>query len=57
MGWWGFVMPKPFRDNSLGNPDNRIHLAPPSADRANFRSATPMGFSMAVFLANAPHLK
>jgi hypothetical protein len=38
-------------------PDDRIHTAPPGEDRANFRSATPPGFSMATFLANAPHLK
>jgi hypothetical protein len=53
----GFVMPAPRRDFSLGAPDNRIHTAPPSADRANFRSATPMGFARAVFDANAPHLR
>lgn len=37
-------------------PDNRIHMATPGDDRGNIRSATPMGFSRAVFLANAPHL-
>lgn len=52
----GFVMPKPFRDETLGEPDNRIHACPPGPDRANFRSATPRGFAQAVFLANAPHL-
>lgn len=53
----GFVMPSPFRDLTLGAPDDRIHKAPPGPERANFRSATPMGFAQAVFLANAPHLK
>jgi hypothetical protein len=53
----GFVMPPPLRDMSLGAPDNRIHAAPPSADRANFRSATAMGFARAVFKSNAPHLR
>jgi hypothetical protein len=48
----GFVMPAPSRDLSLGAPDDRIHKAPPSAERANFRSATPMGFARAVFAAN-----
>lgn len=48
----GFVMPPPQRDASLGAPDDRIHKAPPSAERANFRSATPMGFARAVFEAN-----
>lgn len=35
-------------------PDNRIHDCPPSDERANIRSATPEGFSRAVFLANDP---
>jgi hypothetical protein len=48
----GFVMPEKFRDETLGAPDNRIHMAPPGADRANFRSATPRGFAQAVFEAN-----
>lgn len=38
-------------------PDNRIHQAPPGEERANFRSATPEGFAIAVFRANAPHLR
>ena len=37
-------------------PDDRIHKASPGANRANFRSATPEGFSRATYLANAPHL-
>lgn len=53
----GFVMPAAFRDCSLGKPDNRIHFCPPGEERANIRSATPEGFAMAVYLANAPHLK
>jgi len=48
----GFVMPEPFKDESLGAPDNRIHFASPGPERANFRSATPMGFARAVFAAN-----
>ena len=50
----GFVMPEKSRDGSLDGikPDNRIHAAPPSDDRADFRSATPMGFARAVFRAN-----
>ncbi len=49
----GFVMPEP---NVLADskPDDRIHKAPPSDERADFRSATPMGFARAVFQANAP---
>ena len=50
----GFVMPIPQRDESLGEPDDRIHKCPPSADRANIRSATPAGFASAVFRANQP---
>ena len=46
----GFVMPptrrvKPFEGS-------RMHRIPPSADRANLRSATPRGFAQAVFEAN-----
>lgn len=47
-------MPAPQRDLTLGAPDNRIHMAPPSDERANFRSATPCGFAMAVFQVNGP---
>ena len=49
----GFVMPKVQRDKTLGKPDNRIHMAAPGPDRANFRSITPMGFARAVFASNA----
>jgi hypothetical protein len=52
----GFVMPKPCPDVTLGLPDDRIHKCPPGAERGNIRSATPAGFAIAVFLANAPHL-
>ena len=48
----GFIMPKPAKDETLGPPDNRIHFASPGPERANFRSATPMGFARAVFDAN-----
>lgn len=48
----GFVMPQPKRAAGLGKPDDRIHKAPPGPDRANIRSATPMGFARAVFEAN-----
>lgn len=48
----GFIMPEPFKDETLGAPDNRIHFASPGPERANFRSATPMGFARAVFAAN-----
>lgn len=47
----GFELPKPNVAQGLGKPDNRIHHAPPGPDRANFRSATPMGFAKAVFHA------
>ena len=32
---------------------SRFHRLPPSDDRANLRSATPMGFAQAVFEANS----
>ena len=58
MLWTGrlFNMPAPNKAD-LGPPDDRIHKAPPGAGRANFRSATPMGFARAVFAANTagPH--
>ena len=49
----GFRMPPPRQILECGEPDDRIHKAPPGPDRANFRSATPMGFARAVFQANA----
>jgi hypothetical protein len=49
----GFVMPPPSVTAGLGEPDDRIHKAPPSDERGNIRSATPMGFARAVFEANA----
>lgn len=52
----GFVMPPPRIAETLADvkPDDRIHKAPPSDDRANIRSATPLGFSRAVFQSNCP---
>lgn len=47
----GFVMPKGLVE-PISKPDDRIHRAPPSAERANFRSKTPSGFAKAVYLAN-----
>ena len=53
-GLWtgnGFVMPaKRPVDPILGS---KMHLMPPSDDRADLRSATPRGFARAVFAANA----
>jgi hypothetical protein len=50
----GFIMPEPRRAPELADTsaDDRIHKAPPSAERADFRSATPIGFARAVFAAN-----
>ena len=61
----GFVMPpvvKPgdmFAEPTWVEPTegSKMHLMPPSADRADLRSETPKGFAEAVFRANAPHLK
>lgn len=51
----GFVMP----DRKPGEPTlaGFIHKMPPSEERSNLRSVTPLGFAYAVFQANAPHLK
>jgi hypothetical protein len=47
----GFVMPdRKSIDPIMGS---KMHLLPPSDDRANLRSATPMGFARAVFAFNA----
>jgi hypothetical protein len=53
----GFVMPTKAIALGLGEPDDRIHKCPPSESRADIRSATPMGFARAVFLANGLGLK
>lgn len=49
----GFVMPPPCRVEPLEG--SKMHLMAPTAERANLRSATPMGFARAVFQANAKH--
>ena len=46
----GFVMPE--KSPVAPTLGSMIHLMPPSEDRANLRSATPAGFSRAVFQAN-----
>ena len=51
----GFVMPHPAPAALNEAPDDRIHKAPPSDERADFRSATPMGFARAVYKANSAH--
>jgi hypothetical protein len=53
----GFVMPEPQPLYDGDEPDDRIHKAPPSADRKDFRSATAEGFAKAVFLANSNQLQ
>lgn len=46
----GFVMPEKQRvEPWMGS---RMHLLPPTKDRANLRSATPLGFARAVYRAN-----
>jgi hypothetical protein len=46
----GFIMPERKRvEPVLGS---KMHLMPPSDDRADVRSVTPAGFAKAVFLAN-----
>lgn len=51
----GFVMPQKRRVEPVEG--SKMHLLPPSKERANLRSMTPMGFARAVFEANAPHLR
>lgn len=53
----GFIMPEPKGESGLGDPDDRIHKCAPGPERANIRSATPMGFSRAVFEANKELVK
>ena len=48
----GFVMPEKCKRTDIGEPDDRIHKMPPGKNRKNLRSATPMGFAKAVFIAN-----
>lgn len=48
----GFVMPPECIGDVDVEPDDRIHKAPPGDDRADIRSATPLGFARAVFGAN-----
>lgn len=50
----GFIMPKPTVSTPPLELDAKIWKMPPSDDRADRRSETPMGFSRAVFLANTP---
>lgn len=48
----GFVMPeKNPVEPTMGS---KMHLLPPSSDRAKLRSETPMGFARAVYEANSP---
>lgn len=54
--WYGggFVMPIPKPVFPIDG--SRMHLIPPSSERANLRSETPAGFAKAVFLANHERL-
>lgn len=49
----GFTMPecRPLLNGE--KPDNRMHMMPPSPDRSDLRSVTPLGFAKAVYEANA----
>ena len=51
----GFIMP----DRKPGEPTlgSMMHRLPPSDDRADIRSATPLGFAYAVFEANRHKIK
>jgi len=47
----GFVMPEP--RPVLAVDGSKMHLLPPSPERADLRSETPLGFARAVFQANS----
>ena len=49
----GFVMPP--KNPVAATLGSKMHLLPPSSERANLRSETPPGFSSAVKEANYPH--
>lgn len=48
----GFVMPPPVHDTPPPGTTAKIHLMPPSEERARLRSLTPEGFASAVYQAN-----
>ena len=50
----GFVMPEPAVTVRPADVEERVWKMPPSANRANERSATSRGFAEAVFEANEP---
>lgn len=50
----GFIMPEP--KPVPATEGSKMHLLPPSEDRANLRSKTPEGFARAVFEANCKNL-
>lgn len=57
-GLWtgnGFVMPAKRAIDPIDG--SKMFRLPPSEDRANLRSATPMGFARAAFEANAPEYR
>lgn len=51
----GFVMPE--KRPVPAHEGSKMHKLPPSADRADKRSETPMGFARAVFGANSPKVR
>ena len=53
----GFVMPDDNVDQTLGKPDNRIHMMSGGKDQKRKRSFTPMGFAWAVFFANHENIR
>lgn len=55
--WTGgnFIMPE--KNPIEPTEGSKMHRLPPSPDRADLRSLTPKGFSLAVFLSNSKELK
>lgn len=54
--WVGNGFKMPMKTPVQATEGSKMHLLPPSQDRARLRSKTPEGFARAVFEANAPHL-
>ena len=50
--WTGGGFKMPFKNRVTPTEGSKMHLLPPTPERANLRSATPMGFANAVFEAN-----
>lgn len=55
--WHGGGFCMPLKDRQEPTEGSRMHLLPPSDDRADLRSVTPAGFARAVFEANVGRIR